>query len=224
MSTISTYFHENIGAEISLTRSEPFAELSLSVINTKSSLQADGTPVPVGAFYNFLLKRFDSTTFNPTVHKGSFYAVTSVPQLSTISFSAPKYLKEAIFRVDTTANTVTPTYEYEKHLWGKESPSSGTLKTCVIFGSLLDVAGQPMENQKIEAYINRNGFYTFEEGTVGGARTAVTDENGYFELPLTQGMYITLVIPAIGYRFTGYVPPVDRRELDNATLLTYKPK
>lgn len=111
---------------------------------------------------------------------------------------------------------------YERHLFGgRHSINEPT--TCRVYGTLKDVSGSPLEGQKVEAYLNRAGFFTHKAGLIGYAATALTDETGYFELPLIVGLDVTINVPIIGFTQRGFVPNLTSVELTSQTLLSYQP-
>ncbi len=111
---------------------------------------------------------------------------------------------------------------YERHFFGGKL-STNEPSTCLVYGTLKDVSGRPLEGQKVEAYLNRAGFFTHKAGLIGYASTALTDESGYFELPLIVGLDVTINVPIIGFTQRGYVPSVSMVELTTQSLLSYNP-
>lgn len=110
---------------------------------------------------------------------------------------------------------------FERHVFGGEVSASENA-TCTIYGTLLDVSGNPMAGQKVEVYLNRAGYFTHKSGLVGYAATALTDESGYWEIPIIIGLDVTINIPVIGFSQSGFVPALTSVELTPETLLKYK--
>ena len=116
----------------------------------------------------------------------------------------------------------TDVEEYERHLYGGRERSDEPAM-CTIYGTLRDVSNRPMPGEKVEVYLNRAGYFTHKSGLVGYATTVLTNESGYFEVPVIQGLNITLNVPVIGFTQRGYVPTISSVELTTDTLLTYSP-
>lgn len=121
----------------------------------------------------------------------------------------------------TVSNIKVYSNVYERHVFGGEESASDS-STCVIYGTLLDVSGNPLSGQKVEVYLNRAGYYTHKAGLVGYAATALTDESGYWEIPVIIGLDITINIPIIGFSQSGFVPALSTVELTPETLLKFK--
>lgn len=113
-------------------------------------------------------------------------------------------------------------YFFERHLFGG-APTTVEPSLCKVFGTLKDVSGKPLSGQKIEAYLNRAGFFTHKAGLIGYASTTVTDDSGYFELPLVVGLDVTINVPIVGFTTRGFVPNLPSVELTTQTLLSYQP-
>lgn len=111
---------------------------------------------------------------------------------------------------------------YERHVFGGEVNAT-SVSTCTIYGTLLDVAGNPMQGQKVEVYLNRAGYFTHKAGLVGYAVSALTNESGYWQIPVIVGLDITISVPVIGFTQSGFVPSLASVELTSETLLKYKP-
>lgn len=130
----------------------------------------------------------------------------------------PQALPEDPLAIDETSIVTF----YERHLFGG-APSVAEPSLCKVFGTLKDVSGKPLAGQKIEAYLNRAGFFTHKAGLIGYAATALTDETGYFELPLVVGLDVTVNVPIVGFSTRGFVPNVSEVELSTQSLLSYQP-
>lgn len=110
----------------------------------------------------------------------------------------------------------------EKHVFGLPDNASAP-QICTIFGTLLDVSGKPLTGQKVDVYLNRAGYFTHKAGLVGYAATALSDESGYWEIPVIIGLDVTINVPIIGFSQSGFVPPLSSVELTPETLLKYRP-
>lgn len=108
--------------------------------------------------------------------------------------------------------------DQERHVFGQSVIS--TPHMCTIYGTLLDLSGMPMPGQEVKAVLNRAGYFTYNSGSIGQAAAAVTDEVGYFELPLVIGSDVTITIPIIGFTQRGFVPNSSATELTPQALLS----
>jgi hypothetical protein len=122
----------------------------------------------------------------------------------------------------TISNAKLYRLSYERHVFGEEDNSYGP-PTTLLYGTLLDVSGRPISGQKVEVYLNKAGYFTHKAGVVGYASSTITNESGYWELPVMIGIDITISIPVVGFIQSGYVPPVASVELNSETLLRYRP-
>jgi hypothetical protein len=120
------------------------------------------------------------------------------------------------------SDVIVSRISYEKRIFGGSVLSSQP-QVCTIYGRLLDVSGKPMVGQKIEVYLNRAGYFTHKAGLVGYAATALSDETGYWEIPIIVGLDVTINVPIIGFSQSGFVPPASSVELTPETLLKYRP-
>jgi len=118
-----------------------------------------------------------------------------------------------------TDNGVTT---WERHIWGGSEVINSPSR-CIVYGTLLDVSGTPLANQPVKAELNRAGYFVSKSGIIGEAASTLTDETGYFELPLVTGLDVTINIPIIGFTVKGYVPSVASVELTSQALLSYVP-
>lgn len=110
---------------------------------------------------------------------------------------------------------------HEKHVFG--TPDNATQpQICRVFGTLLDVSGKPLVGQKVEVFLNRAGYFTHKAGLIGYAATTISDESGYWELPIIVGLDVTINVPIVGFSQSGFVPPLVSVELSPETLLKYK--
>lgn len=112
---------------------------------------------------------------------------------------------------------------YERHVFGGRDKADEP-DMCVIYGTLRDVSNRPLVGQKVEAYLNRAGYFTHKAGLIGYAATVLTDESGYFEIPLIQKLDVTINVPVIGFTQRGFVPTLSSVELSTETLLSYLPR
>jgi hypothetical protein len=111
---------------------------------------------------------------------------------------------------------------YEKHVFGLPNSASQP-QICTVYGTLLDVSGKPLVGQKVDVYLNRAGYFTHKSGLVGYAATTISDESGYWEIPIIVGLDVTISVPIIGFSQSGFVPPLSSVELTPETLLKYRP-
>lgn len=142
--------------------------------------------------------------------------------LKTITLlTLPTVAQDLLFIFTDTVGG-TPTTSFERHVFGgvdfTDSPS-----TCLVFGTLIDVSGNPLSGQKVEAYLNRAGYFSHKAGLIGYAATTLTDESGYFALPLIRGIDVTINVPVTGFSTRGYVPNSTSVELTSQALLSYQP-
>ena len=77
--------------------------------------------------------------------------------------------------------------------------------------------------ERVEAYLNRAGFFTHKAGLIGYAATTLTDDTGYFELPLIVDLDVTINVPIIGFSTRGFVPNRASVELTHQALLSTRP-
>ena len=110
---------------------------------------------------------------------------------------------------------------YERHVFGGDLRTADT-PTCTVYGTLLDVSGRPLVGEKVEVYLNRAGYFTHKAGLVGYAATTLTDDSGYWEIPIIVGLDVTINVPIIGFSQSGFVPALSSVELTPETLLKYK--
>lgn len=112
---------------------------------------------------------------------------------------------------------------YERHIFGgAASVNEPTL--CTVYGTLKNVSGEPLAGQKVEAFLNRAGYFTHKAGLIGYAATVLTDDTGYFELPLIVGLDVTITVPVVGFTTRGFVPNTTSVELTTQALLSYQPQ
>lgn len=128
---------------------------------------------------------------------------------------------ETVYDVDETT-VLSTSVRYERHLFGGGATLGG-VTLCTVYGTLIDVSGKPLANQKVESFLNRGGFFTHKSGLVGNAVHTITDDAGYFELPLIIGLDVTISIPVIGFSVRGFVPNVQSVQLTSQSLLSYSP-
>lgn len=85
-------------------------------------------------------------------------------------------------------------------------PTIPTIPTTVIFGTLLDPAGDPVENACVSAKILATPAI-FDGVVISSSLTTVrTDASGYFTLTLITGAQVDVFIPSANYRRTITVP------------------
>jgi hypothetical protein len=135
-------------------------------------------------------------------------------QLSRVNY-IPKTQQDLIFEILAEDNTVL--YR-ERHLFGGLYDEAKP-NLCIIYGTLYDPSGHPVINTKIEASLNKKGYFIDKIPVMGPVATALTDDRGYFELALIQGINVTINIPAIGFVTSGYVPKTSSSQLSTYCLL-----
>lgn len=170
-----------------------------------------------GYYFNHQTTDFESYNSSNDAH----YSVlmqdfdTGLKQLTLVSL--PDVAQDLLFIFTNDDGSV-----YERHIFG--GPASVNEPTlCTVYGTLKNVSGEALSGQKIEAYLNRAGYFTHKAGLIGYAATALTDETGYFELPLMVGLDVTITVPIIGFTSRGFVPNTPSVELTTQALLSYQP-
>lgn len=152
-----------------------------------------------------------------------FYGETSLRKLSLTVL--PAQIQDLLFEYQSfdydgeDINESTLETYYERHVFGG-APNLYELNTCTVMGTLKDVSGKPIVGERVEAYLNRAGYFTHKAGLVGYAATSLTDETGYFELPLVVGLDVTINVPIIGFSTRGIVPNVSSVNLTSQALLS----
>lgn len=160
-----------------------------------------------GRFYNKLKRQFE-TYISSDINNFLFNLHTHhIPGLAS---SEVEYLPEAqqdlIFEflqkdIDGNYHVVSR----ERHVFGgfkdKDSP-----KLCIIFGYIYDPSGRPVVGARVDATLNRNGYFIDKTPLLAPTSYAITDDSGYFEMPLMQGINVTITIAALGFVTKGYVP------------------
>ena len=81
-----------------------------------------------------------------------------------------------------------------------------SLATCKLYGFLLDVAGNAIQNSVVSARLLGTPALTGSSAVSDSIVSAKTDTSGYFELVVAQGMTVDVIIPDAGYRRTIVVP------------------
>lgn len=109
----------------------------------------------------------------------------------------------------------------EYHVFGLQDNASQP-QLCTIFGTILDVSGRPMSGQKVDIYLNKSGYFVHKAGLIGYAASAISDESGYWEIPVIIGLDVTVSIPVIGFSQSGFVPALTSVELTPETLLKFR--
>jgi len=180
-----------------------------------------------GFWYNFLSQSFeDYITSSDSSYRKEFSVFEDNPEFVKIDLNQlPNEMFDSVFvfrdiNVDGQGTNVE---EYERHVFGEREVNNKP-NTCIIFGTLRDVSNNPMKGEKVEAYLNRAGYFTHKAGLIGYAATVLTDEAGYFEIPLVQGLDVTINVPIIGFTQRGFVPRINSVELTTETLLSHEPK
>lgn len=143
-----------------------------------------------------------------------FPHAVSPMQLSRVNY-IPKLQQDLIFEVLDASGAVL--YR-ERHVFGGLYDESRP-DLCIIYGTLYDPSGRPIPSTKIEVALNKNGYFIDKVPIMGSVTTAVSDERGYFELPLIQGINVTITVPALGFSTSGYVPKTSSVVLSTYCLL-----
>ena len=168
-----------------------------------------------GKYFNRDTREFevlpiDSTSFTFTLYNHSIPGLT----VSEVEY-IPTGQQDLIFEFVSSQGIVV---KRERHVFGglrdKNSP-----KVSVLFGTIYDISGSPIRNAKIEVSLNKAGYFIDKNPIIGPMATAVSNDSGYFELPLIQGINVTITISAIGFVTNGYVPSVSVIELSPYCLL-----
>jgi hypothetical protein len=81
-----------------------------------------------------------------------------------------------------------------------------SLATCKLYGFVLDLAGNAVQNSSISARLLAVPSTTNNAGLADTTVSAKTDANGYFEFTVVQGATVDVIVPDIGYRRTIVVP------------------
>lgn len=153
---------------------------SLSIAEGPTALVGgtDGSLIDIGGGYYKL-----ALTSSDTSAVGTLYIRVDGPNINSI--------------VDVAnVGTVTPVV-----------PSiAPTIPTTVVFGTLLDPAGDPVENACVSAKILATPAI-FDGVAITSALTTVrTDSSGYFTMTLITGAQVDIFIPSANYRRTITVP------------------
>lgn len=106
----------------------------------------------------------------------------------------------------------------ERHTFGGFHDANVPNK-CILFGNIMNPSGQPLSNAKVEALLNKSGYFIDKHPLLGPVAGTYTDENGYFELPLLRGISVTVNIPSTSFTTSGYVPNLPSIELSPYCLL-----
>lgn len=173
-----------------------------------------------GKAFNRSTSKFE--VFNP-LEPNSFYFPLFQHQIEGLTSSEVYYLPE--FQMDLVFEFLQPDidgnytpFAHERHLFGgfrdKDTP-----KLCVVYGTIYDPTGAAVKGARIDATLNRQGMFIDKTPMVSPTAYAVTDDAGYFELPLMQGINVSINIPAIGFCTNGYVPMYSSVKLSPYCLL-----
>jgi hypothetical protein len=191
-------FQHKIGEKFSLV-----TDLPASILRIYRSSDAK--------YFNTVVKRFED--YNTTT--ASQYVMATSPLLGTglntltIDF-LPKTQNDLIFEFIDPQNLNI--IGRERHLYGGYfDPTSSPL--CVVYGTVINPSGKPMEGVRVDAFINRGGYFVDKHPIVGPETSAITDGLGYFEMPLLQGISVTVTISELGFKSSGFVPKISSLEL-----------
>lgn len=156
-----------------------------------------------------------------SVFSVSLNGVSASDELSIKTWAVPFDEGSTSYDAATVENIVVYENSYERHVFGGDG-GTAEASTCRIFGTILDVLGNPIAGEKVEVYLNRAGYFTHKAGLVGYAATTISDESGYWELPVISGLDVTINIPIIGFSQSGFVPSLSSVELTSETLLKHR--
>lgn len=173
-----------------------------------------------GKYFNTLTRSFDSPDLvSPESISNYLNPLKNHPATSNLKTSKVTFLPrqplDLIFEVRTLTGE---SLSFERHLLGGYSePNKPGI--CVIFGTLYNPSGAPIVGARVDANLNRSGYYIDKHPVISPASSAITDERGYFELPLIQGINVTISIPSTGFTTGGFVPKQQSLELSGYCLL-----
>lgn len=168
-----------------------------------------------GRHYNKVDKLFE--TFNPlNTSKYDFDLTQLTDSLSKLFVDfIPKTVNDLVFEFRDGSGE----YLYsERHTFGGFYDAS-TPNKCIIYGTVLTPSGTPCNNVKVEALLNKSGYFIDKHPLLGPVAGTYTNEIGYFELPLIQGISVTINIPSSNFTTSGFVPNVPSLELSPYCLL-----
>lgn len=173
-----------------------------------------------GRYFNKLNNSFEVITSEEQREALSTLSLTNHPSGTPLKSLAVTFLPRVQLDLvmeyrDSQGNTLY----YERHVFGGYAELSRP-NLCVIFGTLYDPSGNPIVGARVDASLNKSGYYIDKHPIIGPAVSVVTDERGYFELALMQGINVTISIASTGFNTRGYVPKKPAVELSGYCLLT----
>ena len=172
-----------------------------------------------GFFFNRTTRLFTPTAVSTMTAVDYTYTLNSITNTTLTSagfYDLPQTATDLIFEY-TTATTI-PTVTYERHMFGQPYTNS-TAATCKLFGYLKTVDGRPLYNARIDVHVLRDSYLKDYMSSVGNAFYALSDETGYFELDLVQGINVLITVPMLGMNVQGRVPASPTLELSTTCLL-----
>ncbi|MEN6550221.1 MAG: hypothetical protein ABFE07_29605 [Armatimonadia bacterium] len=88
---------------------------------------------------------------------------------------------------------------------------------CTVYGTLLDLIGQPVANNNIEVSVDRKRLPRFAQHFLlaGSEVNTETDANGDFQVALIRGALVTLHVKESNMRLQFTVPDVDAINIEN---------
>lgn len=88
---------------------------------------------------------------------------------------------------------------------------------CTVYGTLLNLIGEPVANNNIEVSVDRKRLPRFAQHFLlaGGEVNTETDENGDFQVALIRGALATLHVKESNMRLQFTVPDVDSINIEN---------
>lgn len=169
-----------------------------------------------GKYFNKASVKFEE--YNPSLISSYEYSLFDHPTSPSLRMSRVNFLPK--IPMDVVLEFVAPivgVVGMERHLFGGFF-DEGRPGLCIVFGRIYDPSGRPIPNARVEVAVNRDAYFVSTYSNVGPSTFTVTNEAGYFELPLVKNIQVTINIPAIGFVTTGYVPNKEAVELASNCL------
>lgn len=172
-----------------------------------------------GKYFNSFTSSFE---FMPVPNSVNYdfplYPHPTIPYLSLSRINyLPRIPLDLVFEFLSASNKAVP-LSLERHTFGgffdEKKPH-----LCILYGTIFDPSGNPLKNTAVETYLNRSGYFVDKFPIIGKTASALTDDRGYFQLPIMQGLNVTVTIPATGFTTTGYVPKYSSLELTGYCLV-----
>jgi hypothetical protein len=126
----------------------------------------------------------------------------------TVEFDAGNLDTIGVFVFKITGVAIVPHVAIVNIVENPADPeSAGSTQTCVLTGTVLSLAGEPIPNAAVVARIL--GFPTISDNLAvltDDPISTLTDSNGNFELEITRGVFVDISIPLASYRRSIDVP------------------